>query len=268
VRRLRRAVLARLVLVVGLLVLGACDVRAEVAVDVERSGAGVVTVAVGLDPDAVERLPSLDDLVLVDDLDEAGWAVTGPDRDDDGTTWYRAEKRFATPEDATAVLAEISGPDGPFRGLTLRRELAVARTRFEFAGTVDLTGGLGAFSDAALAQALEGHPLGEPLEAIEARLGEAAAEVFSFELAVRMPGNVHSNAPATEGASPDEVVWSPSLADASPTDVAASSEVWRSTTLLALLAAAAAVVLLLAWTVTHLVIRRRRGGRRVETAAD
>jgi hypothetical protein len=251
--------------VLGLLVLAACDVRTEVVVDVDESGAGVVTVAVGLDPDAVDRLPSLDDLVLVDDLDEAGWTVTGPDRDGDGTTWYRAEKRFATPEEATAILAEISGPDGPFRDLTLGRELAIARTRFEFTGTVDLTGGIAAFSDAALAQSLEGHPLGEPIEAIEARLGEAAADVFSFELTVRMPGDVDSNAPPSDDASTSEAVWAPSLADTSPTEVAASSEVWRSTTLIALGVGIAALALLLAWTVAQLVMRRRR---RAEADAD
>jgi hypothetical protein len=243
------------------LLLGACDVRTEVNVVVEESGAGTVTVAVGLDPDAVDRLPSLDDVVLVDDLDEAGWTVTGPDRDGEGTTWYRAEKPFATPDEATAILTDISGPDGPFKDLTLSRDLAMARTRFEFTGAVDLTSGLGAFGDAALAQSLEGHPLGEPIEAIEARLGEAAAEVFSFELAVRMPGDVDSNAPPTDDASTNEAVWAPSLADTRPTEVAASSEVWRSTTVLALVVAATAGLVLVAWGIAQLVVRRRRHRR-------
>ncbi len=261
--RLRRS------LVVLLLMAAACDVRTEVLVDIEESGAGTVTVSVGLDADAVRRLPSLTDLVMVDDLAAGGWAVTVPGRDADGMTWYRASKPFDTPEEATAILAEISGPTGPFRDFTLTRERALARTRLALEGTVDLTGGLGAFSDAALAQSLEGQPLGEPIEQIEARQGEGVADVFSFELAVRMPGDVESNAPAgSDGSngsddsndsdgSGSEAVWSPSLADTAPTEVEASSEVWRRTTVIAIVVGAAALMLLLAWLVIRLPTRSR-----------
>ena len=242
---------------VGVLALGltGCDVRTEVLVDVDEAGSGTVTVSAGLDADAVDRLPSLDDLVMVDDLDDAGWSVTGPDRDDDGITWIRAEKGFASPDEANAILADISGPEGPFRDLTLSREMALARTRLEFDGTVDLTGGLTAFSDAALTQSLEGHPLGETVEQIEARLGEPMADVFSFELVVRMPGDVDSNAPSEDGRT---AVWSPSLSDTAPTDVTASTEVWRPTTVIAVAVGALALILLLVWLVVWIVGRRRR----------
>ena len=235
------------------LLAAACDVRTEVLVDVEESGAGSVTVSVGLDADAVARLPDLDELVLMDDLDTAGWRVTGPDRDAGGTTWIRVEKSFATPEEGTAILTEISGPDGPFRDFVITRERELARTRLGLDGSIDLTGGLSVFSDAALAQSLEGQPLGEPIEQIEARLGEGVAEVFSFELAVRMPNDVESNAPAgAEG----EAVWAPGLADTAPTEVEASSEVWRRNSVVAIVVAAAALVLLLAWLVVTLTRRR------------
>jgi hypothetical protein len=259
---------------IALLWLAACDVRTEVLVDVNERGAGTVTVSVGLDADAVDRLPSLDDLVMTDDLHDAGWTVTGPDRDDSGTTWFRAEKRFATPEAANAILAEISGPDGPFHDLTLSRELSMARTRLEFDGAVDLTGGLTVFSDAALAQSLEGIPLGEPVEQIEQRVGEPLADVFSFRLVLRMPGDVESNARPTGGDGGDGggeggggggdgvAVWTPSLADTTPTDVAASTEVWRSTTLVAIAIGAGALVLLAAWLVLRLAPPERMLGRR------
>ena len=266
------------VALLGAVALTACDVRTEVAIDVEESGAGRVTVAVGLDGDAVTRLPSLDTLVLTDDLAAAGWLVTGPDRDSDGFTWYRAGKPFETPEEATAIMAEISGPDGPFRDFVLGRERELGRTLLDVAGTVDLTGGLSTFSDAALAQSLEGQPLGEPVEQIEARLGERVAEVFSFELIVRMPGDVESNAPPADAeddgdeagseageAEAGEAVWRPSLADTTPTAVQASSEVWRRNTVVATVVAVAGFVLLLVWMLSRLVTGRRR--RRNATAA-
>ncbi|MGH9117780.1 MAG: hypothetical protein ACRD0A_07845 [Acidimicrobiales bacterium] len=237
-------------LLVFLLPVAACDVTTEVLVDVEESGAGTVTVSVGLDADAVARVPDLDDLVLVDDLAAAGWTVAGPARDAGGTTWIRAEKSFATPEQANAILSEISGPNGPFRGFALTRERALARTRIGIDGTIDLTGGLSVFSDAALAQSLEGQPLGEPIEQIEARLGEGVADVFSFELAVRLPGEVESNAAVSGDAG--GAVWAPSLADTAPTEVEASSEVVRRTTVLAIVAGGTALVLLLAWLVIRL----------------
>jgi hypothetical protein len=247
-----------ILLAVALLVLAACDVRTEVLVDVNQRGAGTVTVAVGLDADAVNRLPSLDDLVMVDDLHDAGWTVTGPDRDGEGTTWFRAEQRFATPAEANAILADVSGPDGPFHDLTLARDLSMARTRLTFDGTVDLTGGLTVFGDTALAQSLEGNPLGEPVEEIERRVGEPLADVFTFELAVRMPGDVESNAPRSGDGDAGEAVWAPSLADTAPTDVSASTEVWRTATVVALAVAAGSVLLLGAWLVIRLAGRSRR----------
>jgi hypothetical protein len=52
-----------LLLLGGLVVLTAtaCQVRTTVAVDVAKDGSGTVTVAVGLDADALGRVPDLDD---------------------------------------------------------------------------------------------------------------------------------------------------------------------------------------------------------------
>jgi hypothetical protein len=231
-----------------------CDVRTEVTVDVEESGSGTVTVGVGLDADAVSRLPDLSELVRANDLEDAGWTISGPDRDDDDVTWFRAEKPFATPAEATAILGEISGPDGPFRGFSLERDRPFGRTELRLEGTVDLTSGLSAFSDAALAASLEGEPLGEPIEAIEQRLGAAAADVFRFRLVVRMPPVISSNAPHE---SESEAVWEPSLADPAPTEVLASTQVWRRGSIVALAVGVAALLLLLVW-LTVRVVRHRR----------
>jgi hypothetical protein len=233
----------------------ACQVRADVSVDVELDGSGTVTVAVALDEDAVSRLPDLSTLVRVDDLEQAGWTVTGPEPDDDGLTWFRASKPFADPEEANAIFEEISGEQGPFRGFEVTRDRSFGRTDLGFHGTVDFSGGLASFSDAELAQSLEGQPLGEPVEQIEQRIGDSLDRVFQFRVAVRLPGEVESNAP---GGPTNGAVWEPRLSEGGPVELEASSTVWRRGAVVAAVVAGVALVLLLGWLLITLADRSRK----------
>jgi hypothetical protein len=250
-------------LAAALLVVAAtgCRVRTEVGIDVAEDGSGVVTVAVGLDADAMARHPGLGSELRLDDLRDAGWEVTGPVGEDDGYTWVRATKAFATPADAGRVLAEVAGADGPFRDLAVTRATSFARTTYGFTGTVDLGGGLEAFGDAALAAALGGEPLGEDAAAIEARLGQPLEEAFTFRVALRLPGSVtETNATVEEGGA---VVWSPRLGEAAAVELQAASEVRRTSTVV--LTVVAAVALLAAVAVAAgFPWRRRRRRRRAE----
>jgi hypothetical protein len=178
----------------------ACQVRTTVSVDVEEDGSGAVEVAVGLDAEAVERLPDLDGdgesgfgdlaaLVRTDDLADAGWDVSEPSTSADGWTWTRATKRFGTPEEAERVLGEITGPDGVLRDLRVERDEGFGRTSYSFQGTADLSGGLEAFGDEGLAAALDGEPLGLDAAAIEQELGRPLAEMFTLEVAADLPGD-------------------------------------------------------------------------------
>ena len=143
----------RLLLLGGLVAVTAtaCQVRTTVAVDVAKDGSGTVTVAVGLDADALRRLPDLDDdgrsttadltrLVRTDDLAAAGWHISGPvgSAAGGGFVWIRATKPFGTPEEAGRVLGEVTGRDGPLRDLRVDRHDSFGRTRFTFEGTADL----------------------------------------------------------------------------------------------------------------------------------
>ena len=147
-----RAAFGALVLVA---VLAGCRVQTEVAIDVADDGSGVVSVAVGLDPDAASRVPGLDAELRLDDLEAAGWEVVGPAVEDDGHTWMRASKPFATPRPG----APWCSPRSPGRTARSRTsqltERAILRPHrpTRFAGTVDLTGGLEAFTDAELRRA-------------------------------------------------------------------------------------------------------------------
>jgi hypothetical protein len=178
----------------------ACQVRTTVAVDVVEDGSGTVTVAVGLDADALRRVPDVDDdgrstaadlggLVRTDDLAAAGWQVSEPTGSaaDDGFVWIRATKPFGTPEEAGEVLGEITGTDGPLRDLRVGRDDSFARSHFTFEGTADLSGGLEAFGDEGLAGALQGEALGQDASAIEEELGLPLAEMFTLEISAELP---------------------------------------------------------------------------------
>lgn len=216
-----------LALVLLVAFLAACQVRTEVAIDVAEDGSGVVTVSVGLDTVAAERVPQLENQLRVDDLEATGWTIAGPAVEADGFLWVRATKPFATPEEAGAVLAEVAGENGPFQDFRVQRAHSFARTDFTFDGTVDFRAGLAAFSDEALAAALDGEALGQSIEAIETEIGAAIDRAFTFRVAVGLPGEVESNAPtqASNGA-----VWEPRISEQRAITLEATSELTRTRT--------------------------------------
>jgi hypothetical protein len=201
----------RLVAAVLLVVATAgCQLDVDVAFDVADDGSGVVRVAVGLDEDAMRRVPELAEQLEVQDLVDAGWTVTGPAAEGDGRTWIRASKPFATPEEAGAVLAELSGDAGPFRGFAVERDTSFFQETWKFTGDVDLSAGLEGFSDDALRERLDGTSFGVDTDELERRAGQALDRVFRFRVAAELPGSVSSNAPVdVDGGA----VWTPSLGE-------------------------------------------------------
>jgi len=187
----------RLALVVGVLVLlvSGCRMTVDVNVTVEEDGSGAVEVVLGLDEDALEQVGGdLSAVLATDDLLAGGWAIDGPVAEADGFTRVRVSKPFGTPEEAAAVFAEVAGEDGPFQDFAVTRETSLAETTWGFTGRIDFSGGLEAFGDEGLAAELEGEPLGESVEEIEARLGESLNRLISVRVSVRLPGDVSSNA--------------------------------------------------------------------------
>lgn len=238
---------------VGAALLSACQVHTAVGIDVGPGGAGVVRVGVGLDADAARRVPNLAADLRVDDLRAAGWTVAGPRREADGRVWVRASKPFATPAEAARVVAEVSGPAGPFRGFVVRRRAGFWRTRTEVRGTVDLSGGLEAVGDDDLRRRLGGSSLGAPAELLERRLGAALDRMFTVQVDVRLPGEVTtSNAPLTTGGG---ARWRPRLGERVTLAVVAEQRHVRRVAGVALAAAGGAA--LVAWAVVVRFPRRR-----------
>ena len=97
------------------MVLAACRVEGRVDVDVARDGSGTVTVAVGLDAEAVAKVGDLTKALQTSDLAEAGWKVAKPQKAG-VITWVRATKAFRSPADLGPVMSEI----GLFRSWHLK----------------------------------------------------------------------------------------------------------------------------------------------------
>jgi hypothetical protein len=232
--------------VLVVLVVSGCRLELDVNVDVHEDGSGVVEVVVGLDADAVDRIGGdLADLMEVGDLEEAGWVVDGPTKESDGFTRVRIRHPFGTPEEAAEVFAQIAADDGPFQDFRVERDTSFAETTWRFSGTVDFSGGLEAFGDEALAAELDGEPLGQSVEEIEAQLGESLSRLIQVRVRARLPGDVTSDATtkADNGA-----VWQVGFGEGSvDMDATGRERRWSTLALVGIggLAALALVVLVL-----------------------
>src|SRR5262249_22660649 len=160
--------------------------RLDVGVDVamQPDGSGTVTVTATADAELVAKAPSaLADLRL-DDIRQAGWTVTSPTKAADGAMAVTLAKPFSTPAEASAILAELNGPNGPLHGLALAIDRSFATVTSSFTGSSQLTGGLAAFSDDALVQALGG---GTPLANLVA---QPVDQVLGLTVTARLPGRI------------------------------------------------------------------------------
>jgi hypothetical protein len=256
----------RLVTLFAALVVLLAGCRLDVALDVamHADGSGTVTVTATADPELVAKAPSAFADLRLDDIRQAGWAVTGPAKTADGAMTLTLARPFGTPAEAAAILAELNGPNGPLHGLALSIDRSFALVSSSFTGSAQLTGGLAAFSDDALVQALGGNT---PLANLVA---SPVDQVLGLTVTARLPGRVTS-ANGTVAADGASVTWQPSLVDgvATPmearfeqTDQGAKDARRRSRLALGALAVYLGVVLLMIAIVAVLMRRRRRRVRR------
>lgn len=243
-----------LLLLVGVL-LTACQVDTVLEVAVNDDGSGTVTVEVGLDAEAYERIPNLAEQLRTEDLEEAGWTVTGPDTED-GITWFRASKPFADPAEGVSVVQEVAGPDGVLKQVELSRTKAIGATDYEFSAVADFADGLESFSDDQITELL-GDPFGGNVAAIEQGTGVPATGQMTFTVRTDLPGS----APQTFSLDPTDV-------ERQPVTATSTDPNWP-----ARLLALAAVILLLGAVTTAIVVgarsrRRRRAAGRAAAIAD
>lgn len=231
----------------------ACQLNLAAGIEVGRDGSGRVSAGMGLDADALKEVGDLASALRVDDLRQAGWTVTGPAREGDGLTWVRVTKPFTAPDQATAAMAQLSGPAGPFRDLRLTRTRSLTGATTTFSGVADLTGGLSTLSDADLDRLLGDVNLGLDVEGLRRRFGADLAKSVKVQVTAALPGALTTNAPAVVGG---RAVWTPGMGQS--VALQASSEALK---VAPALIAAGVGALLVPVMVIPLALRRRRRGR-------
>ena len=138
------------------LICAGCRLDANVTVKVVRDGSGVVTVHAIADKDLIGRAGNaLIDLRL-DDATKAGWVLEGPADTAEGGRQLALSKPFRTQAEADRILAELSGPAGPFHQLHLDQKRAFAKITTTLTGEVGLDGGTTGLGDGELVQLLGG----------------------------------------------------------------------------------------------------------------
>lgn len=237
--------LGGLVVVVG----SACQASVVTGLEVRADGSGRLTAGVGLDEAALAEVGDLSAGLELDDLRRAGWSVAGPRRERDGRTWVRAARDFADPQDAAALVGEL-GP--PFADLRLSQRRSLAKVDTALSGTVDLTGGLGAFGDPDLAALVN-------LDEIQQRFAARIADGVTFELSASLPGTTTVNgevgAEEARARSDGVAVWRLTLGQKLELSARSSARRWGP-----LLAAVGLTLVLVAFA-TVVVWRRRSAPR-------
>ncbi len=251
-----RRVVSLLLTALALVLLVGCKADAFLEIHVAEAGDGTVYVAVALDPDAANRTVLYETraggVLPLEDLRAAGWRVTGPTQESDGRSWIRAAKPFSQLDQLSAVVDEVAGVDGPLRNFAVQHSSGDRQRSWRFSGTVDLTKGLAALSDDAVAAAFGGQALGQPAESFASQLGSPLEHLVSINVIVDLPGDLGAHngivgmsgqavvavdGPHPSSPQPSEhpgtvdgdvvrapaVVWNPSFADRAPSELLATS---------------------------------------------
>lgn len=191
-----------------------CRLDVDVTVDVEEDGSGTIAVVATADAELLAQAPGAVEDLRFDDALAAGWTVEGPSPTDDGGATVGLTKPFRTPEEATAILAELNGPGGPLHDLVLRQDREYARVTTSLDGMVRLDGGMEAFADQALIVTAGTVPFG-------AAAGADPGSAIGLTIRLNAPGAVLETTGVVDGGA---VGWQPSLAAGASTELRAVVE--------------------------------------------
>ena len=182
-RALRTAALATMVLVAT-----SCQATAAVDLQIEPNGQGTVSVVVTADQDMVAAAPGLAESLSLSDAQAAGWQVSPVAPDAQGRLQVRVWHDFDTPDEANLLLGQLSGTEGPFRGLKITRDRDGGRSTWTLDGTLELVNGLSSLADAGLIQLAQAAPFQQDLAAS----GMTLDQTFLVTFRVTMPGTIDS----------------------------------------------------------------------------
>lgn len=180
-----------LVVVACALLLAGCKVDTTLTIDVHDDGGGTVRARVALDAEAVQNAEAgggkLEDRVRLGDLQSAGWRVSPWRRAPDGGATVTLRKEFAGAGELARVIAELSGDNGPLKGVKLERNRGFLSTEYRLSGAADLsrvTAGVAA--DPEVVAQLTGQRV--DVAQIEQRLTQQINNAFHFRVRLVLPG--------------------------------------------------------------------------------
>lgn len=204
-------------LVIGALALSACRVDVNVNVSMADNGSGAVAVTVQTDAEVVARAPGLADDLRLTDVEAAGWTVEGPTATPAGGLTVTLQHPFSTPEEATALVASLSGTDGPLRAVTFSRTVTERAVTYRVTGSGRLDG-IAAFTDPDLVAAVGATPYLDDIVAAQISPDDAVGLKFS----VALPGTVDAGSATSATAADGALTWAVP-ADGTTVDLATTS---------------------------------------------
>ncbi|TSA54139.1 MAG: hypothetical protein D4R44_02150 [Actinobacteria bacterium] len=181
-------VVRALVAVATCALLSSCRVDSVVTLNVQPNGSGTLAIVSTADAEVVAKVPTLASDLSFDDAIAAGWSVSDVVTTGEGAMQVRVAHRFANPQEATALLGQLSGEFGPFKGLTLTRTGKDADSTWNFAGQIQVNDGLNAFADPQLLTTIGASPYQATLANSGLDIGQAVGVTFKLQL----PGKVES----------------------------------------------------------------------------
>jgi hypothetical protein len=171
-----------LLVAIGIVACAGCRLDANVLVKTARDGSGSVTVTAVADKDMIGRAGlALADLRL-DDVKQAGWTVEGPSDAAGGGRQVVFGKSFRTQAEADRILAELSGPAGPFHDVHLVQKRGFAKITTTLQGQIGLDGGVAGLGDDELVQLLGGQ------QVLQGLTGTNIADQLLVSVTLKAPG--------------------------------------------------------------------------------
>ena len=184
----RSRIVRALVVVATCAVLTSCRVDSVVTLDVEPDGSGTLAIVTTADAEVVSKYPNLATELSFDDAKAAGWSVSDVATTPEGAMQVRVAHHFANPEEATALLGQLSSEFGPFKGLALTRSGKDTDSTWNLVGQLQVNDGLNAFADPQLLTTIGATPFQATLTNAGLDIGQAVGVTFNLKL----PGKVES----------------------------------------------------------------------------
>lgn len=251
----RRLASLRLVLgILAIISLTGCRIDSVITLDVGPNGSGSLTVSMTADKEIVDQTPDLKSAFRFEDAIAAGWIVSGPNVTADGGMQISISHGFNNLAQASELFTQLGSTTGPFKQMSITREGGSNNSVYKLDGTLQVDGGLAAFSDAELSKVLGSEPFAKNLELANIDLAGA----MKIDFVAKLPGKTQQT---TGLVGENNVTWQVPL-DGSALLVTTTSKNTAIKTIVAQFASLFFRLLLILWlvgmTITILTIAYKR----------